>query len=148
QSVTIILIVLRCTTKAAAEYSLDTAAAVTAAQRTPAHKRLIPRLTPRKPDRHDRRTLPPPRPLGRLHGPGRGRTRGRLRAVFTRPCAVEHARRHPRDGALAFTHRAARHPRRLARGKGPHRRRPFPRGILGGSARHRRLRACARARNI
>src|SRR2546427_5357340 len=96
--------------KAAADVSLDTVTRVIAARLSLARKRLILRLSPQKADRHDRRTLPPARPLGRLHGPGRGRTCGRLRAVCTRPCTVEHARRHPRDGALAFTYRAPRHP--------------------------------------
>jgi hypothetical protein len=114
---------------------------VVAALLSPAGKRLILRLGQGKSDSHDRRTLSPARPLGRLHGAGRGRPRGGLRAVCARPCAVEHARRHPRDGALAVAHRAARHSQRLARGKGTHRRRSLPRGILGGSPRRRRVRA-------
>src|SRR6516225_10247170 len=121
---------------------------VVAALLSLARKRLILRLGQGKSDSHDRRTLSPARPLGRLHGAGRGRPRGGLRAVCTRPCALEHARRYPRDGALAVAHCAARHSRRLARGKGTHRRRSLPRGILGGSPRRRRVRACARARGV
>ena len=134
--------------QAPADVPLDTIADAVAAQLSLARKRLILQLGHWKPDRHDRRTLPSARRLGRLHGAVRGWPSGRLRAVCARPCAVEHARRHPRDGALAVAHRAARHSRRLARGKGTHRRRSLPRGILGRGARRRRLRACARARDV
>ena len=74
-------------------------------------------------------------PLGRLHGAGRGRPRGRMRAVRARSGAVADARRHPGDGAFAAAHRPAGDPRRLARRKAAHRRRPLPRSVLGRGAR-------------
>src|SRR5712691_6587682 len=82
-------------------------------------------------EHNDCRPLPDAGPLGRLHGAGGGRTRGRMRAVCARPRGFGHAGCHTGDGAFTAAHRAAGDPRRLVGGKTTHRRRPLPRSLLG-----------------